>query len=186
MIISSADFTGEHIEEIRDGAVFIYPTDTIYGIGCDATHPGAIARIRALKQRDTKPFSVIAPSREWILENCVLPARGKEWILKLPGPYTLIMKLKNNDCIDPDVNGGMDTIGIRIPAHWISEVAARLRLPLVTTSVNISGQPYITDIKDIPETIVKGVDFIIDGGKKDGRPSTLVNLTGQFPVIKER
>lgn len=186
MIISTADFTGKHIEDIRDGAVFIYPTDTIYGIGCDATHPGAVARIRALKQRDSKPFSVIAPSREWILDNCELPAAGKEWVRKLPGPYTLIMTLKNKDCIDPEVNGGMPTIGIRIPAHWIAEVSARLNLPLVTTSVNISGQPFITDIKDIPKSIAKGVDFIIDGGKKEGRPSTLVDLTGQFPVVKER
>ena len=83
------------IESILEGSVFIYPTDTIYGIGCNATNSDSVKKIRKLKGRLSNPFSVIAPSVEWIKENCVVAKDGEEWLKKLRGPYTLIFKLKN-------------------------------------------------------------------------------------------
>ena len=77
--------------------IFIYPTDTIYGIGCDAENEFLVDKISEIKKRDIKPFSVIAPSVEWILENC---ETTKEEIEKfLPGAYTLILKKKDGRCI---------------------------------------------------------------------------------------
>ena len=80
---------------ILDGAVFIYPTDTIYGIGCNAENEEAVKKIRDAKNRSKAPFSVIAPSIDWIKENCEVTETAEEWLEKFPGPYTLIFKLKD-------------------------------------------------------------------------------------------
>ena len=156
--------------------VFVYPTDTIYGIGCIATDVKAVKRVRSIKQRREKPFSVIAPSKKWIRENCVVSSKVEKWIAKLPGKYTLILELKNKKCISKEVNKGMKTIGVRIPKHWISGVVAKLGKPLVTTSVNITDEKFITCIEDIDPKIAKKVDFVVDVGKLNRKPSVLVDL----------
>ena len=174
----------EIAEQIRNGAIFIYPTDTIYGIGCNALNEKAVDKIRQLKDRQTNPFSIIAPSKEWITENCLVNKEAKEWLNKLPGPYTLILKLKNKNAVAKNVNQGEETIGVRIPAHWISGVVQELCFPIVTTSANRSGKPFMTSLEDLDETIEDGVDFIIDEGEKKGRPSKIVNLVEG--KVKER
>ncbi len=155
-------------EKILFGAVFIYPTDTIYGIGCDATNEKSVKRIREIKLRDEKPFSVIAPSKDWISENCEV---GSE-MYSLPGPYTLILKLKNKKCIAESVNIGMDTLGVRIPKHWFSDIVKELNIPIVTTSVNKSGEKFMTCLEDLDKDIK--VDFVIYEGEKEGKPSKLI------------
>ncbi len=80
---------------VLKGDVFIHPTDTIYGLGCDATNEQSVKKIREVKQRPTTPFSVIAPSKEWIEANCVITKEAKSWLKKLPGPFTFILKKKN-------------------------------------------------------------------------------------------
>ena len=74
--------------------IYVYPTDTIYGIGCDATNDKLVLKIRSIKKRDEKPFSIIAPSKDWIKNNFEII--HPEYLDKLPGPYTLVMKPKNN------------------------------------------------------------------------------------------
>lgn len=173
-------------KKIEDGSVFIHPTDTIYGLGADARNEKAVTKIRDLKHRFDKPFSVIAPSKEWILENCEIDDRTQEWIDKLPGPYTLIIKLKNKHAINYEVNKGMDTIGVRIPDHWISEFVEQLGFPTVTTSANIIGKQFMTEIDNLDPEIRKGVDFIIYEGEKEGRPSNLIRLDKEEFEIRER
>lgn len=172
------------VESILDGAVFIYPTDTIYGIGCNAEISAPVKKIRKLKARATSPFSVIVPSVDWIRENCIVTREGEEWLKKLPGPYTLIFKLKNKKCVVGEVTSGLDTLGVRIPKHWISKVAAEADIPIITTSVNKSGQDYMTSIEDLDGNMEKGVDFVLYEGKKEGKPSKIVDLTGNAKVIE--
>lgn len=174
----------EIAERIRNGAVFIYPTDTIYGIGCNALDKKAVDKIRRLKERPTNPFSIIVPSTEWITENCVIPKEGKEWLAKLPGPYTLVLKLKKKNAIAKSVNQGEETIGVRIPDHWFSGVIREWGIPIVTTSANRSGRPFMTSMEDVDLLIKDGVDFIIYEGEKKGRPSKIVNLVEG--KVKER
>ncbi len=173
-------------DEILDGAVFIHPTDTIYGLGCDATNDEAVKKIREIKERFKRPFSVVAPSKEWIKENCEITKEADEWLEKLPGPYTLILKLKNKGAVSKDANMGMDTIGIRIPEHWISHVASAIGVPIITTSANKIDEDYMTSLDDLNSEIKAKVDFIMYEGEKHGRPSKLVHLEGEEVKIKER
>ncbi len=176
----------EFLEKIRQGAVFIYPTDTIYGIGANALNHDAIKRIRETKQRYTMPFSVIAPSKEWIRDNCEVDERVEEWINKLPGPYTLILKIKNNSAVEQTVNPNLDTIGVRIPNHWISDIVKELEIPIVTTSANVATKEFMTSIEDLDVEIRNKTDFMISEGEIKGKPSTIVDLTKEEVEIKER
>jgi L-threonylcarbamoyladenylate synthase len=176
----------ELLLKIKHGAVFIYPTDTIYGIGGNALKQETVHKIREAKDRYTRPFSVIAPSVEWIKENCELPEGAQVWLNKLPGPYTLILKLKNKDALDIDVNSGMETVGVRIPDHWCKDVAAELNMPIITTSANVTTKEFMTSSKDLDINIRNKTDFMIDEGELKGHPSTLIDLTKEKVDIKER
>ena len=171
------------IDSITQGAVFIYPTDTIYGIGCNAQLSNSVKKVRILKSRTANPFSVIAPSLQWIHENCIVTKEGQEWLEKLPGPYTLIFKLKNN-CVAKEVNPGLKTLDIRIPNHWIRKIVAEADVPVVTTSVNRANEDYMTSLDDLDPAIKSGIDFILHEGEKEGKPSKIIDLTENLRVIE--
>lgn len=160
------DFT----EDIKNGAIFIYPTDTIYGIGCDATNENSVAMIRRIKNKDVNPMSVIAPSLDWIRENLEIDENLLEKYL--PGPYTLILKKKNPDFLK-DVSS-KETLGVRIPDAEFTKLVQKAGVPFITTSVNYTGEPYAISISDIDKDILDVVHIVIGVGKLDGRPSTLV------------
>ncbi len=174
----------EIAERIKKGAIFIHPTDTIYGLSCNAQNEKAVAKIRQLKQRQGNPFSVWAPSIEWIKKNCVINKLGEEWLKKLPGPYTLILKLKNKSTIAKGVNLGQETLGVRIPEHWFSKVVNKLGFPIVTTSANQQGKPFMTILENLDPEIEVGVEFIIYEGEKSGHPSKIIDLVKG--MVKER
>jgi L-threonylcarbamoyladenylate synthase len=172
-------------KEILEGAIFIHPTDTIYGIGCDATNAEAVKKVREAKERATMPFSVIAPSSKWVRENCEVTPAVEKWINKLPGPYTIIVKLKNMKAIAPETIQGKTTIGIRRPDHWISELATELNRPIITTSANITGHSFMTNMETLNPTIKAKMTFILYEGEKNGRPSSIVDLTvGEGEIIE--
>ncbi len=172
-----------YLMKISSGAVFIYPTDTIYGIGCDAKNSEAVQRLRFIKERSKKPLSVIAPNKEWISRNCFCE---EEYLNKLPGPYTLILKLKHKDCISKFVNLETNNLGVRIPKHWITEIAELLQTPIVTSSANISGHNFMTEISNLDKTVKERIDFIIYAGQLQGKPSTIIDLTKENPKIIKR
>ncbi len=174
-----------YFEEIKKGRIFIYPTDTIYGIGCDAIIDNAIIKIRQMKKRNEKPFSIMAPNKNWIIKNCLIDKNAKKWLNKLPGAYTLILKLMSNSGISSEVNLGLNSIGIRIPKHWFAEVIEKYGRPFVTTSVNISGEPFIKSLSDLKAEIKDKVDYFIDDGVLSGAPSIIVKLIeGEEEIIK--
>jgi len=153
---------------VLSGKIFIYPTDTLYGIGCNALNKKAVEKIREIKKRDNKPFSVIAPSFNWIKENCIVDVDLKKY---LPGPYTLILKKKN----PPFLNwvSCKETLGIRIPNNNFCFELQKLGIPIITTSCNFSGEKPSISLEEIPEEIKSKVDMIIKG-KVSGKPSTLI------------
>ena len=175
------------LRNIKKGAVFVYPTDTIYGIGCDAGNSKSVDKIYNLKGAREKPFSVIAPSKAWIEKNCYTDDNlVKSWIKKLPGPYTLILRLKNKKVISENVNLGKTTLGVRIPNHWIFEIVKGLEFPLVTTSANKSGKEFMTSLENLDNEIKENIDFIIYEGEKKNRPSSIIDLSMDSIAIYER
>lgn len=150
--------------------IFIYPTDTIYGIGCDATNKKLVQKIREIKDRDNKPFSVIAPSVKWILKNFIV---DKELIEKyFPGPYTLLLEKKRKNFLK-EVSEN-EFVGVRIPNNDFTGVLQSLGKPIVTTSVNLSGKKPANKISEVDKNILKQVELVIDAGKLSGKPSTLI------------
>lgn len=165
------------VESMVMGKIFIYPTDTIYGIGCNAMDSDVVKRVRAIKS-SSQPFSVIVPSKGWIKQYMV--TKGK-FLNRLPGPYTLVYKKRNPDFLN--IVSDSDSLGIRIPKHFFSELVCEAGIPFVTTSVNVSGQQHVTNVDEIPETIKNSVDFIVDAGQLNDNPSRIIDLTSDQPKI---
>ena len=164
----------EIVSAIKMGNIFIYPTDTIYGIGCDATNKNAVAKIRQIKRRDNNPMSVAVPSKNWIKENCEVIDSSK--LDLLPGPYTLILKIKNPNAIASNVSF-KDTLGVRIPNNWFAEIITQAGVPFVTTSVNFSGEKNMEKIEDVPKELLDQVDYVIYDGPIVGKQSTRIDLS---------
>tara|TARA_Y100000310_G_C20574424_1_gene759752 strand:- start:535 stop:1101 length:567 start_codon:yes stop_codon:yes gene_type:complete len=174
----------EIIKKIRAGALFIHPTDTIYGISCNALNEDSVQKIRDLKERPDNPFSVWVPSTVWIRENCCLNKEGKKWLKELPGPFTLILKPKDKTIVAKNVAPKKSTLGVRLPDHWFTKIVEDVDVPLVTTSVNKAGKRFMTDRENLDPEIERGVSFLIYEGEKKGRPSKVIDLVkGE---VKER
>lgn len=170
-------------QKIEAGAIFIHPTDTIYGIGCNALDSKAVKKVREIKGRPVTPFSVIAPSKEWIHKNCRITRDARKWIEMLPGPYTLILN-KNNTEVAEEVAPGINSIGVRIPNHWFSSVVVELGIPIITTSANIVHEDFMTSLEDLDERIKGKIDFIVYEGPKVGKPSKIVDLSKELSIIE--
>jgi len=166
---------------VKAGEVFIYPTDTVYGIGCDALNEESVGRIFEIKQRPRdNPLSVAFWDVSQLLRYVSLGDEQEALLSKkLPGPYTFIVK---NKALPRVVTGGLDTIGVRVPDHGpIRELIREADTPIVTTSANISGEKTPCSIHEIPYSLLQQVGFIIDAGScKLGRPSEVIDLaTGE-------
>jgi L-threonylcarbamoyladenylate synthase len=158
-------------QEILSGKIFIYPTDTIYGLGCDATNIEAVNKIKEIKGRDRdKPLSVIAPSIEWINEHLIVDVDLNGY---LPGPFTIILKKKEASFLDHVAKG--ETLGVRIPANKFTKEIQYAGVPFITTSVNLSGEPAVHSIKKVKPEIQSKVDHLIYSKQRmSGKPSTLI------------
>lgn len=166
------------IKKIKDGSLFIYPTDTIYGLGCNALNKKAVERLKKLKKRDAKkPLSIIAPSKTWILKNTITK---KVFLDKyLPGRYTLILKKRNPKSMN--WVSKTKTLGIRIPRNSFSILIKKANVPFITTSVNFSGKKPATKLTEIPKNILDKVDMIVltKNESLSGKPSTIVLENGK-------
>jgi tRNA threonylcarbamoyl adenosine modification protein (Sua5/YciO/YrdC/YwlC family) len=161
------------VDEIKKGKIFVYPTDTVYGFGCSIEFEESVLKIKKAKQRDEKPFSVVVPSLKWIKENCFIDS--DKFLDKLPGKYTLICKVKNKENFE-HVNFGLETLGVRIPDNWFCKILQREKIIFVSTSANISGEEPVRDLNELREEMKEYIDYFIDDGILDGKPSTIIDL----------
>ncbi|MBS3107524.1 threonylcarbamoyl-AMP synthase [Candidatus Woesearchaeota archaeon] len=172
------------VKSILRGDIIIFPTDTIYGIGCNALIDSSVKKIREIKEREEKPFSIIAPSKRWITYNFII--KNRNYIKKLPGPYTFILEAKHKNLVSKYVNPSSNSLGIRIPDHKIAKAVAKSKVPFVATSVNLSGKPHITEIPQIPKKIALNTDLILDQGPLKNKPSIILDLRNKIAKIIKR
>ena len=176
------------VEVLRSGGLIIYPTDTVYGLGCDLFQPAAIEKICRLKGID--------PRKNQLSFMCQDLSQASEYVknfstplfklLKktLPGPYTFIMTSSSK--VPKTIDPKRKTVGIRIPDHAIPlELITRLGHPIITTSVHDEDKiiGYPTDPELIYEKYIDHVDIVIDGGIGGNLPSTVIDLTSDTPAL---
>lgn len=180
-VVSKKEFIEQregYFSLIKSGTIFIHPTDTIYGIGCNALINTAVKKIRDLKDNPAQPFAIIVPSKEWIYDNCDVSPQMDEWVDKLPGPYTLVLPIKKDSFISKEIAPELKTVAVRIPDHWISAFVKDLGYPIVSTSVNKKGRQFMTSKEDLDPDIQKGVELFIYEGEKEGQPSKIIRFDG--------
>ena len=178
------------VEVLRDGGLIIYPTDTVYGLGCDITNSRALERIAKIKgiKLEKANFSFVCSDLSNISDYVKQIDTSTFKILKraLPGPYTFILP-GNNDL--PREFRKKKTVGIRVPDNAIAiEIVKMLGNPIVSTSIHDEDDviEYTTDPELIFEKWQNLVDLVIDGGYGDNIGSTIIDLSGHEPeVIRE-
>jgi tRNA threonylcarbamoyl adenosine modification protein (Sua5/YciO/YrdC/YwlC family) len=179
------------VEALKKGALIIYPTDTIYGLGCDITNHKAIeniCRLRGIKPEKAN-FSFICSDLSHI-SDYIKPIDNTTFrVLKkaLPGPFTFIFNANNN--VPKLLSSNKKTVGIRVPNNNIARaIVQQLGNPILSTSIKDDDElvEYATDPELIYEKYQDLVAFVIDGGYGDNEASTVVDCTtGEFEIIRE-
>lgn len=187
----------EALRVLRNGGVIVYPTDTVWGIGCDATNAEAVKRIYALKQReDSKSMLVLLdspaklnyyiadiPDAAWQLLDCSNDANDE-----MMKPLTIIYPGARN--LAPNLIAEDGSIGIRITNETFSKaLCEQLRHPIVSTSANISGHPSAPFFAEIEQAILDGADYVCQFRREDDcphEPSSIIkiNSDGSFKIIR--
>lgn len=174
-------------KSISAGGVIIFPTDTVYGIGCSAYQPIPIKRIFEIKGRDfSKPLPILIGDLEQInLVASGLDQRSEKLIKTFwPGPLTIILPMQTS--LPPNLSP-YETVGIRMPNHpWLLDLI-RKSGPLAATSANTSGSPEARNVEEVIKTLGGRIDLIIDGGQSCSHlPSTVVNCQStEIKVLRE-
>jgi len=179
------------VETLKRGGVILYPTDTIWGLGCDATNSEAVARIYAIKQREeTKSMLVLADGPDRILRYVrevpetawmLIEANDQPMTIIYPGAINLASNLVSSD----------QTIGIRIVNdEFCQKLISKLNRPIVSTSANISGEPSPGLFAEISDEIKNGVDYVVKWRQDDMNkrpPSQIIKLGlgGQIEIIRK-
>ncbi len=172
-------------EIIKEGGIILYPTDTVWGIGCDATNPEAVGKIYKLKKRAETQSMIVLMNGEKMMYNVFkdIPEVAWQLIDLSENPTTLILDNPRN--VAANLISQDKSLGIRIVKEpFCFKLMEKMRKPLVSTSANISGQPTPIAFKDISPEIIKGVDYVVNlhRDKIGGKPSTIIKLTNDSQV----
>lgn len=190
LIDATKGLTPEQLQELgsalRDGALVVFPTETVYGIGADGMSSRAVQRIFQAKGRpqDNPVILHIAHPAMVPLVAKELPPVGDALIKKFwPGPLTLV--LAKNDAVPAEVSAGLGTVALRMPDHPVAlAIIQAAGVPLAAPSANTSGKPSPTDAFHAAQDLSEEVEYIVDGGPcRVGVESTVVDLTVYPPVI---
>jgi tRNA threonylcarbamoyl adenosine modification protein (Sua5/YciO/YrdC/YwlC family) len=175
-------------ECLMDGGIVIYPTDTVYGLGCDIFKSKAIEKIAQIKGINAAKanFSFICNDLSQLSDFCKPISNDVFKLMRnnLPGPFTFILSANNN--VPKLIQSKKKTVGIRIPNNNIPlEIVQELGHPIMSTSVHDDDEilEYTTDPELIYEKYQNVVDIVIDGGYGDNEPSTVIDCTGDEIII---
>lgn len=166
------------IDYLKRGRVLAYPTDTVYGLGCDARNALAINQINKIKgQKGSKPLLILISDFKMLKKYCFTNLEQTEYLKKAwPGPVTVILKRRPN--LPSELTGGLNSLAVRLPANeFLIKIINEAGCPLVSTSLNKKGKKPLTDVQAIAEHFKYQPDLIIDAGEgKSTKPSRLVDL----------
>jgi len=178
------------LQVLKDGGVILYPTDTVWGIGCDATNEKAVAKVFEIKKRSgAKSLVLLASDLDMVAKHVKeIPSIAIDLVEVNDDPMTIIYP--QGQYLAPNVIAEDGTVGIRIPANeFCVSLIRKLRRPLVSTSANISGEPTPGCFREISEEIRNAVDYVVPAGlEKDstGKASQIIKigLGGEVEIIR--
>lgn len=176
------------VEVLKDGGVIVYPTDTVYGIGCSIFQKQAIERIYRIKdQHRSKPFSFICSDLSHISEYAKVSNPAFRLMKRLiPGPYTFILPASRLKQLPKSVISKRKTVGIRVPDNAISlALIKELGHPILSASA-MNGSGLVNDPNLLRESFERSVDLILDGGMSSLELSTILDLTADEPTVIRR
>jgi tRNA threonylcarbamoyl adenosine modification protein (Sua5/YciO/YrdC/YwlC family) len=176
------------VDALKDGGIIIYPTDTVYGLGCDIENAKAVERICQLRGLDPKKamLAMICSDISQVSDYAQQIDNPVFRLLKrnLPGPFTFVLNAANS--VPKMFKNRKKTIGIRVPDHQVPQaIIEKLGRPILTTSLKSDDEilEYFTDPEDIYEDFKKLVDIVVDSGPGGNTPSTVVDCTDEKPVV---
>ena len=164
------------VQAIATGEAVVYPTETVYGLGADATDSDAVERVFDIKGRARdKPLSVAVPSLSAV-DRVARPSDRTTAFMEafLPGPVTVICDRRSR--LPSVLTAGDDRVGVRVPANDLAVDLLDRTPPLTATSANLSGGPNVTHPDELAPSIREAVGAVIDGGRTPGGPSTVVDV----------
>lgn len=172
-------------EVIKEGGIILYPTDTVWGIGCDATNPEAVAKIYALKKRAETQSMIVLMNGDKMIHHVFKEVPEVAWqiIECADKPTTLILDNPRN--IAANLISADKSLGMRLVQEpFCFKLLERMKKPLVSTSANISGQSTPKSFKEISPEIIKGVDYVVNlhHEKITVNPSTIIKLGNDLQV----
>ncbi len=174
------------VEALNNGGVIIYPTDTVYGIGCSIFNTRAIERIYQLKGQDAnKPFSFVCSDLSHISEYAKVSTVAFRLMKQLiPGPYTFVLPASRLKQLPKSMISKRKTVGIRVPNNKISlTLVKELGHPILNASVTDANSNILNDPEIIKNEYENNVDLILDGGNSLLELSTILDLTNEHPVV---
>ncbi len=179
------------LEVLKAGGIILYPTDTIWGIGCDATNPEAVEKVFALKGRDQAKSMILLLHNENQLASYVndIPDVAYELIEVTDRPLTIIYSQSKN--LPASTVAADGSVAIRVADHpFCQQLLQRFRKPIISTSANLSGQSSPANFSEIDVAIIEGVDYVVEFGQHDmesQKPSMIMKLGsgGQFEFIRK-
>ena len=178
------------VKVLQEGGLIVYPTDTVWGIGCDATNPEAVQKVYALKNRESSKPLICLVANQAMLERHVkeVPDVAYDIMDFATKPTTIIFDQPLG--VAKNLVAEDNTLGIRIASDKFCQyLTNKFRKPIVSTSANISGQPHPKQFNDIQPEILKGVDYVVNLQNENFNPSpsSIIKLSndGQVKVIRE-
>lgn len=191
MKMNQQDDIKKAIEVMKNGGVILYPTDTVWGIGCDATNAEAVAKVYKIKHRDdSKALICLVDS----------PVRLQRYVRNVPEVAWLVMELATKPTtvifdnavnLAPNLIAEDGSIGMRVTQEDFSkELCYRFQKPIVSTSANISGEPAAENYKDISEELLNSVDYVCYSRRQEKKPHTpssiiRIKVNGEVEIIRK-
>ena len=173
------------ISILREGGIVAFPTDTVYGLGACFNIVSAVERVYSVKQRPRTMALPLLLSNILQISEVAYPVPGVAWLLAasfLPGALTLV--LHKSGSVPDIITAGAETVAVRVPAHPVPVALLEgVGVPIVGTSANLSGKPSLLTADDVRAQFGDSIDLVIDGHCPGGRESTIVDVTGETPVV---